>query len=83
MDKRNHPQYITKPQSPTKDTHARTWQIDKKLSEDINALAAQLEVYPSDLVNFLLTSAIVAVETGQWVVQRLPYKYSLHWGIDP
>lgn len=80
---RDRPYFTTRPPQPTKDSHARTWQIDRGVSEDINRLAAELECFPSDLVNMLLSRAIDAIETGQWVVQRKPVKYSLHWGQDP
>lgn len=75
-------EYITKPNHPHKDSVARTWQIDRSTSEEINRLADQLECYPSDLVNMLLIRAINAVESGQWSIERRPYKYSLHWGQD-
>lgn len=62
---------------------ARTWQIDKSVSEDINRLATELECYPSDLVNMLLQRGVDALQNGEWTITRTPYKYTLHWGIDP
>ena len=73
-------QYTTKPSHPHKDTCARTWQIDRETSVAVNALADELEVYPSDLVNMLLQRAIDAVESGKWPIEKRPIRYSLHWG---
>lgn len=80
---RNQGYYTTNPAPTRKDSHARTWQIDRSTSADINRLADELECYPSDLVNFLLQRALSAVESGEWRIDRKPIKYSLHWGIDP
>lgn len=77
---RNQGHYITKTPQVHKDSCARTWQIDRETSTDINRLADQLECFPSDLVNMLLSRAIDAVESGQWPIERKPVKYSLHWG---
>lgn len=64
----------------SKESCARTWQVDRSTSEEINRLADALQVYPSDLVNMLLSRAIDALETGAWSIERKPVKYSLHWG---
>lgn len=77
---RNQPNYTTNPAPTRKDTCARTWQIDRETSAAINALADELECFPSDLVNMLLSRAIDAVESEQWPIERRPYKYTLHWG---
>lgn len=69
--------------NPPKDTCARTWQIDRSVSEDVNRLADELECYPSDLVNMLLQRGLDALAAGQWAIERKPIKYSLQWGIDP
>lgn len=77
---RNQPNYTTNPAPTRKDSHARTWQVDRGVSADINRLADELECYPSDLVNMLLSRAIDAVESGEWPIERKPYKYLLIWG---
>lgn len=80
MDRNQERYYTTKPNHPHKDSTARTWQVDRSTSDDINRLAAELECYPSDLVNMLLARAIKALESGQWSIDRLPIKYLLIWG---
>lgn len=72
--------YTTKTKQPAKDSTARTWQVDRETSTNINALADELECYPSDLVNFLLQRALSAVESGEWPIEKRPIRYSLHWG---
>lgn len=79
---RNQGHYITKTPQVHKDSCARTWQIDRETSTDINRLADQLECFPSDLVNFLLARALSAVENGEWAIERRPYRYTIHWGQD-
>lgn len=72
--------YTTKTHQTAKDSCARTWQIDRGVSQAVNTCADELECYPSDLVNFLLQRALSAVESGEWRIDRTPIKYSLHWG---
>lgn len=62
------------------DRCARTWQISRSTSGDVNRLANELECYPSDLVDLLLRRALVNVDRGVWEIERKPYKYTLHWG---
>lgn len=80
MDRNQERYYTTKPNHPHKDSTARTWQVDRSTSEEINRLADALQVFPSDLVNMLLQRAINALESGQWSIERKPIKYLLTWG---
>lgn len=77
---RNRPQYTTNPAPTRKDTQARTWQGDRQTSEAVNRLADELQCYPSDLVNMMLTRSLEAIESGEWPIEKRPIRYSLHWG---
>ena len=61
------------------DSVQRTWNVDRATAERLNVLAAEMECFPSDLVDLLLTSGLAAIESGEWPLQRVPVKYEVKW----
>jgi hypothetical protein len=48
----------------------RTWRMTPALAERVNATAAELGLYPSDLVRFLLTMALDELDAGRLALPR-------------
>ena len=61
------------------DSVQRTWNVDRATAERLNVLAAEMECFPSDLVNLLLQRGLAAIESGEWPLQRVPVKYEVKW----
>ena len=61
------------------DSVQRTWNVDRATAERLNDLAAEMECFPSDLVDLLLTRGLAAIESGEWPLQRVPVKYEVKW----
>ena len=61
------------------DSVQRTWNVDRATAERLNVLAAELECFPSDLVDLLLQRGLAAIESGEWPLQRVPVKYEVKW----
>ena len=65
------------------DSVTRTWSIERSTAEKINDLATELECFPSDLVDLLLTRGLAAIESGEWPLQRVPVKFRIDWASRP
>ena len=61
------------------DSVQRTWNVDRATAERLNDLAAEMECFPSDLVDLLLQRGLAAIESGEWPLQRVPVKYEVKW----
>ena len=61
------------------DSVQRTWNVDRATAERLNDLAAEMQCFPSDLVNLLLQRGLAAIESGEWPLQRVPVKYEVKW----
>ena len=61
------------------DAVQRTWNVDRATAERLNDLAAEMQCFPSDLVNLLLQRGLAAIESGEWPLQRVPVKYEVKW----
>src|SRR5690606_13307137 len=60
-------------QRPTHGPHLpRTYQLTPDLVRRLNAQALALQVYPSDLVRFILAWGLDLVEAGELVIQTRP-----------
>lgn len=57
----------------------RTYQLDPSVIEQIGALANDLGVWPSSLVNMLLLRALGEVEAGRWQMGAEPAAYRAVW----
>jgi len=60
-------------------TRARTYQIDADTIEAIGELAAALGVYPSSIVNMLLTRGMSEIEAGRWRIRAQAATYRTVW----
>ncbi len=58
---------------------SRTWTVTEATAARIKQLAAENEIWDSEIVEKLLTRALDAVETGQWPLRRIPVKYRVDW----
>jgi hypothetical protein len=50
----------------------RTWRVTADLAEEINKIASQYGVWPSDLVRYLLTCAIAMHNAGRLTIPTCP-----------
>ena len=61
----------------------RTWVVSTVVAEKVNVLAAEMQCFPSDLVNLLLQRGLAAIESGEWPLQRVPVKFRIDWASRP
>ena len=61
------------------DAVQRTWNVDRATAERLNVLSAEMQCFPSDLVNLLLQRGLAAIESGEWPLQRVPVKFRIDW----
>ena len=59
-------------QEPSTETFNRTYKLTAELIERLNATAAGLKVYPSDLVRFLLATGLDQVDAGDLEIPTMP-----------
>ena len=57
----------------------RTYRYDRSALAEIDRLADELEVWPSDLVNLLLTRALAEVQAGRWPLRKQAVKFVPSW----
>ena len=55
----------------------RTYTISRSVVEQIDAMCSELHIWQSDLVDFLLTTALQEIAAGQKTVKTAPVKWKL------